>query len=116
MCKLVWSEPAMETDDYRSIMMYSYLCRSMSVKVLLDDFGHDDLIIALLRGHLEQHLGCVSRARLITFTPDVEDTMRVGHRFDAFDIDCVELVEVAKNVVQLGAELGLFGVGKIEPR
>jgi len=90
--------------------------RSEVVEELLDDFRDDDLVVALLGGHVEQDLGWIRFAGLVAFAPNVEDAMRVGHGLDAFDVDSVELIKVAENVVELCAKLGLLLVAHVESR
>lgn len=83
---------------------------------LLDDLGHDDLIVAGLGGHFDKDLGGIGFARLVALAPDVENAVRVGHGFHAFDVDGVELIEIAEDVVELAAELGLLFSTHVEPR
>jgi hypothetical protein len=74
------------------------------------------LVVALLGGHVEEDLGWIRFAGLVAFAPDVEDAVRVGHRLDAFDVDGVELIKIAEDVVELCAEFGLLLVAHVEPR
>ena len=83
---------------------------------LLDDFWHNDLVLALLGGHLGENLRIIGLAGLIAFAPDIEDLVGVGHRFDAFDVDRIELFKVAENVVELAAEPGLLVIRKLHSR
>ena len=88
----------------------------MAKNTLLDDLGDDDLVATGLGRHFSEDFGIVSRAVLIAFAPDVEDLVGVCHWLDAFDIDGVQLIEIAEDVVKLAAELGFFFVSEFDAR
>ncbi len=88
---------------------------SFCSKNLLNDLRHDELVIALGRGVAERLLGGEAGFWLVVIQ-HIGQRERVRGRFDAVEVERIELFHVVKYLAQLRRIGALFLVGQVQSR